>query len=131
MNLTDKDLERYSRQIVLENIGFEGQEKIRGSFVTVVGVGGLGAPIAQQLAAMGVGRMRIVDRDVVELSNLHRQILYGQSDIGLPKAEVAVNKLRGLNPDVEFEALTTSINDDVADDVVRGSAPRSPAAQAD
>lgn len=121
LNLTDTDLERYSRQIVLENIGFEGQEKIRGSFVTVVGVGGLGAPIAQQLAAMGVGRMRIVDRDVVELSNLHRQILYGQSDIGLPKAEVAVNKLRGLNPDVEFEALTTSINDDVADDVVRGS----------
>ena len=121
MTLADSDLEKYSRQIVLEDIGFDGQEKLRNSSVTIVGVGGLGSPVAQQLVAMGIGKLRLIDRDVVEISNLHRQILYGPGDIGLPKAEVAMSRLRELNPDVHIEALTTSLNDDVVDDAISGS----------
>ncbi len=74
MKLSDKEIERYSRQIVLDEIGFEGQQKLKNSIVTVVGIGGLGSPITQQLVAMGIGRIRIIDRDVVEISNLHRQV---------------------------------------------------------
>lgn len=106
---------------MLDDIGFSGQEKLRNSTITVVGTGGLGSPIAQQLTAMGIGRLRVVDRDVIEISNLHRQILFGPDDVGLPKVEVAVRKLKNLNPDVELEAITTSLNDDSASDIVRGS----------
>lgn len=121
MALREEDLERYSRQIILDDIGFDGQEKIRNATATVVGTGGLGSPIALQLTAMGIGKLRLVDRDVVELSNLHRQILFSPEDVGLPKAEVAVKKLQKLNPDVKFEALTSSLNDDSAEYIVRGS----------
>ena len=121
MSFTEEDLERYSRQVVLEDIGFEGQEKIRNATVTVVGTGGLGSPIALQLTAMGIGKLRLVDRDVIELSNLHRQILFSPEDVGLPKAEIAVKKLQKLNPDVKFETLTSSLNDDSAEYIVRGS----------
>ncbi|MBI2127104.1 MAG: HesA/MoeB/ThiF family protein [Thaumarchaeota archaeon] len=121
MTLADSELERYSRQIVLDDIGFEGQEKLRKAVVTVVGAGGLGTPIAQQLVAMGIGKLRLVDRDVVEISNLHRQILYSPEDVGLPKVEVAIRKLKKMNPDVEFEPITASLNDDSAKGIVRGS----------
>ena len=96
MSLKENEIEQYSRQIVLSEIGFDGQEKIKNATVTIIGTGGLGTPIAQQLVAMGIGKLRIVDRDVVEISNLHRQILYGPEDIGLPKAEVAADKLKIL-----------------------------------
>ena len=121
MNLTDKEIERYSRQIVLDEIGFEGQQKLKNSTVTVVGIGGLGSPITQQLVSMGIGRIRIIDRDVVEISNLHRQVLYGDDDIGLSKAEAAYYKLKRINPQVNVEPLTLSINDDTVDKVLSGS----------
>ena len=121
MKLSDKEIERYSRQIVLDEIGFEGQQKLKNSIVTVVGIGGLGSPITQQLVAMGIGRIRIIDRDVVEISNLHRQVLYGDDDIGLSKAEAAYYRLKRINPQVNIEPLTLSINDDTVDKVVTGS----------
>ena len=121
MKLSDKEIERYSRQIVLDEIGFEGQQKLKNSIVTVVGIGGLGSPITQQLVAMGIGRIRIIDRDVVEISNLHRQVLYGDDDIGLSKAEAAYYRLKKINPQVNIEPLTLSINDDTVDKVVTGS----------
>ena len=118
--LSSKDLERYSRQVMLEEIGYEGQLKLKNAKVCVVGVGGLGNPIVTRLVAMGVGKIRIVDRDVVEMSNLHRQTLFDESDIGQVKVEAAAKKLRKMNSDVLIEALPVSVNDYTAFDVVEG-----------
>lgn len=118
--LSSKELERYSRQVMLEEIGYEGQLKLRGSKACVVGVGGLGNPIASRLVAMGVGKIRIVDRDVVELSNLHRQTMFDESDIGQVKVEAATRKLKRMNSDVIIEALPVSVNDYTALDIVEG-----------
>ena len=118
--LSSKDLERYSRQVMLEEIGYEGQLKLKKAKVCVVGIGGLGNPIATRLVAMGVGKIRIVDRDVIELSNLHRQTMFDESDIGQVKVEAAAKKLKKMNPDVEIEALPVSVNDYTALDIVEG-----------
>ena len=108
--LTEEELETYSRQIVYRHIGYTGQLKLRNAKVCIVGLGGLGSPIATQLTAMGVGYLRLIDRDVVERSNLHRQHLYDVSSVGYPKVEVAAKKLRMLNPDVNFEPFPVSLN---------------------
>ena len=118
--LSNKDLDRYSRQIMLEEIGYEGQLKLKSARVCVVGIGGLGNPIATRLVAMGIGKLRIVDRDVVELSNLHRQTMFDESDIGKIKVEAAATKLKKMNSDVEIEALPVSVNDYTALDIVDG-----------
>jgi len=118
--LSNKDLDRYSRQVMLEEIGYQGQLKLRNVKVCVVGVGGLGNPITTRLVAMGIGKIRIVDRDVIELSNLHRQTLFDESDVGEIKVEVAARKLQKLNPDVQIEALPLSVNDYNALEVVDG-----------
>jgi adenylyltransferase/sulfurtransferase len=118
--LSKKELERYSRQVMLEEIGYEGQLKLRKAKVCVVGIGGLGNPIATRLVAMGIGKIRIVDRDVIELSNLHRQTMFDESDIGQVKVESAAKKLQKMNPDVEIEALPVSVNDYTALDLVEG-----------
>lgn len=119
VELSEEELEYYSRQIVMTEIGYNGQLKLKGSKVCLVGLGGLGAPAAMQLAAMGVGHLRIVDRDVVELTNLHRQHLYGVDDVGYPKVEAAAKRLRGLNPYITVEPLPLSVNDATAADLVR------------
>lgn len=103
--LTDERIERYSRQIVLPHVGGKGQDRLLGSRVLVVGVGGLGSPSAYYLAAAGVGTLGLVDGDVVELSNLQRQILHSTRDLARPKVESAADRLRALNPDVTVEAL--------------------------
>src|SRR6476620_7210951 len=108
--LKTEDLQRYSRQIMLDEIGFVGMEKIRKARVCVVGVGGIGNPVVTQLTAMGVGTIKIVDRDVVEISNLHRQHLYTEDDIGRVQVEAARERLRQINPSVEIEALPISVN---------------------
>ena len=119
-DLSEKELDRYSRQIMLEEIGYQGQLKLKQSKVCVVGVGGLGNPITARLAAMGVGKIRIVDRDVIELSNLHRQTMFNEDDVGQVKVETAAKKLRKLNPDTIIEELPVSINDYTAFDAVDG-----------
>jgi adenylyltransferase/sulfurtransferase len=119
-DLSSKDLDRYSRQIMLEEIGYVGQQKLRAAKICVVGVGGLGNPITTRLVAMGVGKIRIIDRDVIELSNLHRQTMYDEGDVGQVKVEVAARKLKRLNPDVTIEALPISINDYTALDAIDG-----------
>jgi len=119
-DLSEKELDRYSRQIMLEEIGYQGQLKLKQASVCVVGVGGLGNPIVIRLAAMGVGKIRIVDRDVIELSNLHRQTMFNEDDIGQVKVETAAKKLRKLNQDIVIEELPVSINDYTALDVVDG-----------
>jgi len=118
--LSSRDLDRYSRQVMLEEIGYQGQLKLKDAKVCVVGVGGLGNPITTRLVSMGIGKIRIIDRDVIELSNLHRQTMFDDSDVGEIKVEVAARKLRKLNPDVQIEALPLSVNDYNANEVIDG-----------
>ncbi len=94
--------ERYERQILLPQLGIEGQEKLQQAKVLVVGAGGLGCPVLQYLAAAGVGTIGIADGDIVSLNNLHRQVLYTVHDIGLPKVDRAASVLQQLNPDISF-----------------------------
>jgi len=118
--LSPKELDKYSRQVMLEEIGYQGQLKLKHAKVCVVGVGGLGNPITSRLAAMGIGTLRIVDRDVIELSNLHRQTMFDEDDVGQIKVEVAAKKLQKLNPDCTIEALAVSVNDYTALEVIEG-----------
>ena len=120
VKLSDEELQYYSRQIVMIDMGYNAQLKLKGSKVCLVGVGGLGSPASMQLAAMGVGFLRIVDRDFVELTNLHRQHLYGVDDVGVPKVEAAAKRLRRLNPYITVEPLPLSVNETTAEDLVRG-----------
>lgn len=100
--MNDEQLLRYSRQIMLPQIDVEGQEKLLASRVLIIGMGGLGSPIAMYLAAAGIGHLVLVDDDVVELSNLQRQIAHGTSDIGLSKVESAKQTLENLNPEIKI-----------------------------
>ncbi|MGN6349125.1 MAG: ThiF family adenylyltransferase [Candidatus Nitrosocosmicus sp.] len=117
--ITSNDLTRYSRQIMLEEIGYSGMEKIKDAKICVVGAGGIGNPVVAQLVGMGVGKIRIVDRDVVEISNLHRQHLYSESDIGKVKVEAALERLQKMNSDVNIEAVPISVTPFTADDIVK------------
>jgi molybdopterin converting factor small subunit len=119
--ISREDMQRYSRQIMLEEIGFAGMEKLRNAHVSVIGAGGIGNPVITQLTAMGIGKLKIVDRDVIEISNLHRQHLYTDEDIGKVKVEVALERLRKINPQVEIEAVPTSVTIYTAEDLVKGS----------
>ena len=100
---------------------FMGSGRLKNSKACIVGLGGLGSPAALQLAAMGVGHLRLVDYDVVEISNLQRQILYSIGCLWYPKAEAAAKRLRELNPFIEMEPLPLSLNEDNAGDIVRGA----------
>lgn len=100
MDFTSEQIERYSRHILLQDIGVEGQEKINRSKVLVIGAGGLGAPILLYLAAAGIGTLGIIDGDVVDLSNLQRQVIHFTPDVGKPKVISAKEKIEQINPDV-------------------------------
>ena len=105
MILSDDQLDRYARQIVLKEIGGGGQRKLLAARVVLIGAGGIGAPALQYLAAAGVGTLRVIDDDQVTLDNLQRQILFGTADVGRDKVEVAGEAAARLNPDVRFEAV--------------------------
>ena len=104
MTLTDEQLERYARHIVLKDVGGPGQQKLLKSKVLVVGAGGLGSPVLMYLAAAGVGTLGIVDDDKVALSNLQRQIIHGTGQVGTPKTESAGKTLKRLNPGITVNA---------------------------
>ena len=118
MTLTERELERYSRQIMIPGIGPEGQRRLKSTTAAVVGVGGLGCPSSLYLAAAGFGRIILIDDGCFELSNLNRQIHGWQNDVGRPKAEVAREKLTALNPDVEVEALTLKLTEENIDEAL-------------
>jgi adenylyltransferase/sulfurtransferase len=108
--LSDAELDRYARQIVLPAFGGAGQAKLKGSHVAIVGAGGIGCPAITYLAAAGVGRLTIIDHDVVELSNLQRQPLFTDADIGASKAAVAADAARRINPHVEAIAAAERLD---------------------
>ena len=101
MGLTDEQIERYSRHIILKEIGVKGQKKLLDAKVLIIGAGGLGAPAAMYLAAAGVGTIGIADADVVDLSNLQRQIIHATSDVGKPKVQSAAETMSAMNPGVK------------------------------
>ncbi len=117
--LSPSERERYLRHILLPEIGEQGQRRLKAARVLVVGAGGLGCPAALYLAAAGVGGIHIADGDRVELSNLHRQILFGTRDLGELKAEVAATRLRDLNPEVDARALAFQVNADNVMELLR------------
>ena len=118
-DLSPDELQRYSRHLTLPEFGREGQEKLKASSVLLVGAGGLGSPAATYLAAAGVGRIGLVDFDTVETSNLQRQILYGTSDVGAPKLDVAKDRLHDLNPHVDIETHDLRLTSDNALDIIK------------
>ena len=105
MKFTKKQIDRYSRQIILKKIGVIGQKKLLKASVLIVGAGGLGSPIAIYLAALGIGKIGIVDKDTVEISNLSRQIIFSTSDLKKKKSSAAINKLRKMNPDIKLHSF--------------------------
>jgi molybdopterin/thiamine biosynthesis adenylyltransferase len=118
--LTSQEKQRYNRQIMIQGIGEAGQEKLKSAKVVIAGGGGLGSPSAIYLAAAGVGILRIVDHDRVELSNLNRQILHWDKDVGREKVESAAEKLKQLNCNVTIDAIATTINESNVDSFVEG-----------
>lgn len=112
-------MERYSRQIILDEIGEEGQKKLLESSVLVVGAGGLGSPAAFYLAGAGVGRIGLMDDDIVELSNLQRQIAHADKDVGLPKTLSAAKKLEAFNPEIEIEQIQQRLSIENAPAILR------------
>lgn len=119
MALTDAQLERYARHIVLKEIGGAGQARLLGAHVVIVGAGGIGCPAIAYLAAAGVGTLRVIDPDTVSLSNLQRQILFGADDIGQPKGEVAREAARRLNPDCHLIPINQRVTADNAEVLLR------------
>lgn len=109
--LSQEELERYSRQILINGFGEEGQARLKKAKVFIAGVGGLGSVTATYLAAAGVGVIRVVDHDKVELSNLNRQILHRDEDIGKNKVDSAAKRLKGINPEVKIEAVAEKMSE--------------------
>ena len=112
--LTPDQVARYARHLILPEVGGAGQRKLLASSVLLLGAGGLGSPASMYLAAAGVGKIGIVDFDVIDASNLQRQLLHGHDDIGRPKVESAADTLRSLNPDVEVVAINEHLNSETA-----------------
>ncbi len=120
MSFTDEEVERYARHLVLREVGGPGQQKLKAASVLIVGAGGLGSPTALYLAAAGVGTVMLADPDVVDLSNLQRQVIYAESDIGEPKVEAACDRLAAMNPHVFVAGYQGRFDDESADALVQG-----------
>jgi molybdopterin/thiamine biosynthesis adenylyltransferase len=118
--MTEDQIQRYSRQIILSEMGGAGQKKLLAGSVLIVGVGGLGSPAALYLAAAGIGRLGLVDSDVVDLTNLQRQLLYRTPDTGQPKLETARHALNQVNPNLVVETHETHLRADNALEILRG-----------
>ena len=120
MEFSDDEVERYARHLVLREVGGPGQQKLKAARVLIVGAGGLGAPASLYLAAAGVGTLVLADPDTVDRSNLQRQVLYADADLGRAKVEAAAARLGGLNPHVRIEPRQTAVTDQNARELVKG-----------
>ena len=119
MAFTNEQLERYSRHIILKEVGAKGQKKLLNAKVLVIGAGGLGAPVAMYLAAAGVGTIGIADADVVDLSNLQRQIIHATKDVGKPKVQSAKETMEAMNPDVKVITYHTFVTSENIMDLIK------------
>src|SRR5207237_8134478 len=119
MELSNDEIRRYSRHLILPEVGLGGQKKICSASVLCIGAGGLGSPIAMYLAAAGVGHLGILDFDTVDFSNLQRQIIHGTSDVGRPKTHSARETIARINPNVEIALHETRISSENALDIIR------------
>ena len=121
VKLTEEELTRYSRQVMIPNWNVEGQLKLKNAKVTIVGVGGLGCPVALYLTAAGIGKITLIDREKVELSNLNRQILHWSRDVGKFKTLSALEKLSELNPSINFESYEEQVDEKSIRKMIKGS----------
>ena len=112
--LTNEEIKRYSRHLIMPEVGVDGQRRLKAGSVLCVGAGGLGSPAAMYLAAAGVGRIGIVDFDVVDYSNLQRQIIHGTSSIGKTKLQSAKERLLDINPHIQVDTYETALSSDNA-----------------
>jgi adenylyltransferase/sulfurtransferase len=117
--LTPKEIERYSRHLILPEVGFDGQKKLKNARVLIIGTGGLGAPLAMYLAAAGIGTLGIVDFDFVDESNLQRQIIHGTRDIGRPKTASAFDRIKAINPNVKVISFNEKLTSENALEIIR------------
>ncbi|NEG95730.1 molybdopterin-synthase adenylyltransferase MoeB [Bifidobacterium sp. SMB2] len=120
MTLSDEQLERYARHLILKGVGVRGQKRLLAAKVLIIGAGGLGSPVALYLAAAGVGTIGIVDDDVVDVSNLQRQVIHDDDRVGMPKTESAKLSINRLNPDVKVNVHRTLFTADNAADIIAG-----------
>jgi adenylyltransferase/sulfurtransferase len=119
-NLSKDEVLRYSRHLIMPEVGLEGQLKLKRAKVLLIGAGGLGAPLGLYLAAAGVGRIGLVDFDVVDFTNLQRQVTFGSSDVGRPKLEAAKERLANLNPAIQLDTFEVKLASENALDILRG-----------
>ena len=117
---TPEQLERFSRHILLQDVGIEGQEKLLDAKVLIIGAGGLGSPVSLYLAAAGIGTIGIIDNDTVEISNLQRQIAHFTKDINVAKVESAAEKMRAINPDVTVKTYLECLSASNIKDIISG-----------
>jgi sulfur-carrier protein adenylyltransferase/sulfurtransferase len=118
-SLSNEEILRYSRHLIMPEVGMEGQLKLKASKVLLIGTGGLGAPLGLYLAAAGVGRLGLVDFDTVDVTNLQRQIMFGSSDVGRPKSVAATERLRSLNPDISIQSYDAQLTSENALELLR------------
>lgn len=119
VSLSPEEIRRYSRHLILPEVGMEGQKKLKAASVLMVGAGGLGSPLGMYLAAAGVGRIGIVDFDVVDESNLQRQLLHGTKDVGRPKLESARDRIHDINPNVQVDLHPVHLTSDNALEIIQ------------
>ena len=118
-SLSKSQIERFSRQLVLKNIGAKGQKKIFSSKILIVGVGGLGCPAAENLVRAGIGTIGLIDNDTVNLSNIHRQSLFNSKDIKKPKVRVAAEKLNEINPNTKIKTYKSRLNKNNIENIIK------------
>ena len=118
--LNKDQIERFSRQIILRNIGTLGQKKILNSKVLIIGMGGLGCPVAEFLTRSGVGKLGIVDHDIVNLSNIHRQSLYDRNDLGKSKVKIAQKKLKNINSKTKVNVFNFKLDKKNFEKIIKG-----------
>src|SRR5262245_38725021 len=109
VNLSPQEVARYSRHLIMPEVAVEGQKRLKASSILLIGAGGLGSPLGLYLAAAGIGRIGLVDYDVVDFSNLQRQVLHGTPDVGRPKLQSAKDRLQAINPEVQIDLYETRL----------------------
>src|SRR5437764_3339305 len=119
VSLSPQEVARYSRHLIMPEVALEGQKRRKASSVLLIGAGGLGSPLGLYLAAAGIGRIGLVDFDVVDFSNLQRQVLHGTPDVGRPKLHSAKDKLQAINPEVKLDLYETRLSSANALDIFR------------